>query len=479
MARIAVFGAGHLGVTHAACMAELGHDVEVVDPDAGRLDRLRNGELPFYEPGLAELLRRHLDDSRLSFTSSYDEAVALASIHFLTVPVPQKYGGPGADLGALHAAVDELAPRLTSPAVVIGKSTVPVGTARQVSARIRHLAPAGYAVNVGWNPDFLRKGHAVQDALAPDRIVLGIESDRLNYAERVLRAVYARFVDAGTPFLVTDLATAEMVESVTNAFVAMKVSFANAVADMCDGVGADIGVVADAVGRDRRIGRNLLEAGVGYGGALPGDVRAIMARAGQAGSDEMLALLGVVDSINVRHRSKMVELTSSVLGGRLTGARIAVLGAAYTADSDDVLDSPALNVAGHLHAEGASVSVFDPYAMDNARGVFPNFDYAGDAVEACQGADAVLVLTEWQQFRDLRPADLDGVVGRRRIIDGRNWLDPQLWRGAGWEYRGMGRPVAAAEGGHPVQSQSISTSKVWTEIVMQRLESWGEVAGAG
>ncbi|WP_156448602.1 nucleotide sugar dehydrogenase, partial [Mycobacterium sp. NAZ190054] len=248
MAQIAVFGAGYLGVTHAAVMAELGHDVLVVDIDLGRLATLQNGELPFYEPGLADLLRRHVQRGAVRFTSSYDEAATFATVHFIAVGTPQKAGEPGADLTALHAVVEHLAPRLTSPAVVFGKSTVPVGTARQVSARIRALAPAGYAVNLGWNPDFLRKGHAVRDALAPDRIVLGVETDRLNYAERVLKGVYAAFVDAGTPFLVTDLTTAEMVKAAANAFVATKISFVNAVADMCDAVGADVCFVADAVG---------------------------------------------------------------------------------------------------------------------------------------------------------------------------------------------------------------------------------------
>ncbi|MGP4055680.1 UDP-glucose dehydrogenase family protein [Mycobacterium sp. 4D054] len=479
MARIAVFGAGHLGVTHAACMAELGHDVMVVDVDLPRLTRLQAGETPFYEPGLAELLRRHVQRGAVLFTSSYDEATTFARVHFITVGTPQKAGELGADLTALHTVVDHLAPRLTKPAVVFGKSTVPVGTARQVSARLRQLAPAGYAVNLGWNPDFLRKGHAVQDALAPDRIVLGVETDRLNYAERVLRGVYATFVDAGVPLLVTDLTTAEMVKATANSFVAAKISFINAVSEMCDAVGADVCFVADAVGRDPRIGRDLLDAGVGFGGALPKDVRAVMARAGEAGADQMLMLMREVDSINVRRRSRMVGLARDMLGGGLAGARVAVLGASFTPDSDDVGDSPALNIAGQLHAEGASICVFDPHAMDNARAVFPNFDYAPDAVEACRDADVVLVLTEWQQFRELRPADLEPVVHKRRIIDGRNCLDPQRWRGAGWQYRGMGRGVTYPEGGHPVQTQSISSSKVWSEIVMQRLRSWGDVADTG
>ncbi|WP_156448566.1 nucleotide sugar dehydrogenase, partial [Mycobacterium sp. NAZ190054] len=273
--------------------------------------------------------------------------------------------------------------------------------------------------------------------------------------------------------------TAEMVKAAANAFVATKISFVNAVADMCDAVGADVCFVADAVGRDPRIGRDLLDAGIGFGGALPKDVRAVMARAGEAGADQMLMLLREVDGINARRRSKMVDLTRDVLGGRLAGARIAVLGASFKPDSDDVRDSPALNVAGQLHVEGAAVSVFDPHATENARTLFPNFDYAAGPVDACRDADAVLVLTEWQQFRDLRPTDLEQVVHKRRIVDGRNCLDPVRWRGAGWEYRGMGRGVTPSEGGHRVHTQSISSSKVWSEIVAQRLRSWSDVADTG
>ena len=438
--RIAVFGTGYLGATHAACMAELGHDVLGVDIDASKLAKLGAGEAPFYEPGLDEVLKNNVDAGRLRFTSSYEEAAEFANVHFIAVATPQKQGEFAADLKYVDAVIETLAPLLTAPAVIFGKSTVPVGTAAQLGTRARELAPAGDAVEVAWNPEFLREGYAVQNTLHPDRIVLGVDKNRPGHAEEVARDVYGILLEEEIPFLVTDLETSELVKTSANAFLATKISFINAVAEVCEVTGADVSVLADAIGHDSRIGRKFLNAGIGFGGGcLPKDIRAFMARAGELGADQALTFLREVDAINMRRRTRMMELTRELVGGSLIGARVAVLGAAFKPDSDDVRDSPALNIAGQIQLQGASVTVYDPKAMDNSRQLFPTLGYATDVFEACRGADVTLVLTEWRQFRELEPADLDRVVRQRSIIDGRNCLDRDKWRGAGWLYRGIGR----------------------------------------
>ncbi len=438
--RIAVFGTGYLGATHAACMAELGHDVLGVDIDASKLAKLASGEVPFYEPGLDTVLKRNVESGRLRFTASYEEAAAFADVHFIAVSTPQKQGEFAADLSYVDAVVETLAPLLTEPSVIFGKSTVPVKTAARLGARARELAPAGDAVEVAWNPEFLREGFAVQDTLHPDRIVLGIDRVRPGIAEQVARDVYGALIDENIPFLVTDLETSELVKASANAFLATKISFINAMAEMCEATGADVTVLADAIGHDARIGRKFLNAGIGFGGGcLPKDIRAFMARAGELGASQALTFLREVDSINMRRRSYMMQLTRELVGGSLIGARIAVLGAAFKPDSDDVRDSPALNIAGQIQLQGASVNVFDPKAMDNSRALFPTLGYATSVLHACEGADATLILTEWDQFRELEPSELNAVVRQRIIIDGRNCLDREKWRAAGWTHRGVGR----------------------------------------
>ncbi|QTJ68086.1 UDP-glucose/GDP-mannose dehydrogenase family protein [Rhodococcus sp. ZPP] len=438
--RCTVFGTGYLGATHAACMAELGHDVLGVDIDPGKVAKLSAGEVPFYEPGLAEVLRRNIEAGRLQFTTSYTEAAAFADLHFLGVGTPQKKGEYAADLRHVHSVIDTLAPLLDRPAVIVGKSTVPVGTAAELGARARALAPAGDAVEVAWNPEFLREGFAVQDTLHPDRMVLGVDRDRPGSVETQLRQLYAPLLAEDIPFLVTDLATAELVKVSANAFLATKISFINAISEVCEATGADVTQLADALGYDARIGRRFLNAGLGFGGGcLPKDIRAFMARAGELGANQALHFLREVDSINMRRRTRMVELAAQVCGGSLLGANVAVLGAAFKPESDDVRDSPALNVAGMMQLHGAVVSVYDPKALDNSRRLFPTLNYATSVAEACENADAVLVLTEWAEFADLIPDDLAGVVRARVMVDGRNCLDAQQWRNAGWVYRGLGR----------------------------------------
>ncbi len=436
---IAVYGTGYLGATHATGMAELGHDVLGVDVDVAKLAKLEAGELPFYEPELEQALQRNIAAGRLRFTSSFEEAAASAEAHFVAVGTPQKRGEFAADMKHVDAVIENLAPLLTEPTVIFGKSTVPVGTAKRLGARARELAPAGDGVDVAWNPEFLREGFAVHDTLHPDRLVLGVDRERPGRAEQMARNIYAKLIAEDIPFVVTDLATAELVKVSANAFLATKISFINAMAEVCEASDADVTVLADALGYDKRIGRGFLNAGVGFGGGcLPKDIRAFMARAGELGADQALTFLREVDNINMRCRTRMVELAREACTSFL-GARVAVLGAAFKPDSDDVRDSPALNVAGQIQLQGATVSVYDPKALDNSRALFPTLSYATSTLEACEGADVVLVLTEWSDFKKLRPEDLNPVVRRRTMIDGRNCLDPQQWRNAGWKYRGLGR----------------------------------------
>ncbi|MCV7194232.1 UDP-glucose dehydrogenase family protein [Mycolicibacterium brumae] len=437
--RCAVFGTGYLGATHAAGMAELGHEVIGVDIDPGKVAKLASGEIPFYEPGLARMLRENLAAGRLTFSTDYQLAADFADVHFLGVGTPQKKGELGADLRHVHAVIDELAPRLSRPAVIVGKSTVPVGTAAELGRRARALSSV--EVEVSWNPEFLREGFAVEDTLRPDRIVVGVQQDSTR-AEAALRELYAPMLAADVPFLVTDLQTAELVKVSANAFLATKISFINAISEVCEAADADVTVLADALGHDPRIGRRFLNAGLGFGGGcLPKDIRAFMARAGELGASHALTFLREVDSINMRRRARMVELATRACGGSLLGANIAVLGAAFKPESDDVRDSPALNVAGLLQLNGAGVQVYDPKALENSRRVFPTLNYATSVIEACENADAVLVLTEWQEFVDLAPAELDSVVRSKVIVDGRNCLDVARWQSADWQVHCLGRLV--------------------------------------
>ncbi|BBX67022.1 UDP-glucose dehydrogenase family protein [Mycolicibacterium psychrotolerans] len=439
--RCTVFGTGYLGATHAVGMAELGHEVIGVDIDPGKIAKLAAGDVPFYEPGLAEMLQRNLETGRLRFTTDYAEAADFADVHFLGVGTPQKKGDYGADLRHVYAVIDALVPRLTRPALIVGKSTVPVGTATDLAARAAALAPQDVTVEVAWNPEFLREGFAVHDTLHPDRIVVGVQRDS-QLAEAAVRALYAPLLDAGVPFLLTDLQTAELVKVSANAFLATKISFINAISEVCEAVDADVTTLADALGYDARIGRRFLNAGLGFGGGcLPKDIRAFMARAGELGANHALTFLREVDSINMRRRTRMVELTTRACGGSLLGANVGVLGAAFKPESDDVRDSPALNVAGLLQLNGATVNVYDPKAMENSRRLFPTLNYSTSAAEACERADAVLVLTEWAEFVDMDPDALSSTVRTKVIVDGRNCLDVERWRQAGWRVYALGRSV--------------------------------------
>ncbi len=435
--RLSVLGTGYLGATHAAAMAELGFDVIGMDVDEEKVAGLTEGRAPMYEPDLEPLLRKGVESGRLRFTTSYAEA-ATADVHFLCVGTPQRKGEYAADMRYVDGVVDGLAPHLERPTLVVGKSTVPVGTAARLQARLVELAPAGAGAELAWNPEFLREGFAVEDTMHPDRIVVGTDSER---AEGLLREVYASMIDDGTPFLVTDFATAELVKVSANAFLATKISFINAMAELCEATGADVTMLADAIGHDDRIGRKFLNAGLGFGGGcLPKDIRAFMARAGELGVDQALSFLREVDAINMRRRAHVVDRARDACGGNLLGQRVAVLGATFKPNSDDVRDSPALNVAGQIQLQGAQVTVYDPRGNENAKKLFPTLSYADSAVEACEGADLVLHLTEWQEFREMDPAVLSAVVRQKVVIDGRNALDRERWREAGWVYGSLGRP---------------------------------------
>ena len=437
MPRVTVIGTGYLGLTHAVCLADLGHEVLAIDVDAEKIAKAARGEVPFFEPGLEPLLRKNLDAGRLRFTTSFAEVGAFGEVHFLCVGTPQGSDG-GADLSFVHAAAGALAPQLTADCLIVGKSTVPVGTARQVLSQVRAIAPAGRRVDLAWNPEFLREGHAVQDSLTPDRIVLGVTSDR---AETLLREVYATPLEGGVPLLVMDLETAELVKVAANAFLATKVSFINAMAEMCEASGADVMPLAEALGYDARIGRKFLSPGLGFGGGcLPKDVRAFRATASALGVGSVVSLLSTVDAVNQGRRDQVVTLALQAAGGALDGTRVAVLGVAFKPNSDDVRDSPSLAVCDRLRAEGAIVSVHDPVAMPNAAKRRPDLVYARSVFEAAQGAELVLHLTEWSDYQAIDPAALGRVVARRVIIDARCCLDARLWHDAGWTMRVLGRP---------------------------------------
>ncbi|WLP89127.1 UDP-glucose/GDP-mannose dehydrogenase family protein [Gordonia sp. NB41Y] len=438
--KLTVIGCGYLGATHAACMAELGHDVLGVDVDADKIARLAAGEVPFFEPGLSDLLRRNIDAGRLAFTTSYPAAAEHGSIHFIGVGTPQQARGLGADTTYVEAAVDTLVGHLRGDHLIIGKSTVPVGTAAALQARIDARTDDDTIVELAWSPEFLREGFAVEDTLRPDRLVVGTDPDaQCSAAVAVIDEIYREILETGVPFITTDWATAELVKTSANAFLATKISFINAISELCEIVGADVSTLADAIGHDNRIGRRFLNAGMGFGGGcLPKDIRAFMARADELGAHRTLGFLHEVDAINMRRRTAMVELVERVCRRELIGANIAILGAAFKPESDDVRDSPALSVAGQLALRGATVTVFDPKAADNARRMYPMLHFADSARAAVAAADVVAVTTEWAEFVHMGPDELDPLVRERVIVDGRRCLAPHIWAAAGWEYHALG-----------------------------------------
>ena len=433
--RISVIGCGYLGAVHASAMAELGHEVVGIDVDERRIAQLAAARPPFFEPGLPEILRSATATGRLRFSTDIADAAG-AEVHFVAVGTPQAAGSHAADLSHVDAAFESLLPHLADGALVVGKSTVPVGTAARLAERIAEAAPHA---SLAWNPEFLREGYAVKDTLQPDRLVYGIgEGDE--HAASVLDHVYRAAIEAGTPRIVTDYATAELVTVAANAFLATKISFINAMSEIADATGADVTALADAIGHDARIGRRFLNAGVGFGGGcLPKDIRAFTARAEELGRGESLAFLREVDAINLRQRPRVGDLAVDALGGSVHRKRVAVLGVSFKPESDDVRDSPALDVAVQLRGLGAEVVATDPQGVENARARHPQLEYTSSTREALRGADLVVLVTEWREYRALDPVETGRLVAERRIIDGRNVLDAAAWRAAGWQVHGLGR----------------------------------------
>jgi UDPglucose 6-dehydrogenase len=435
--RLSVIGCGYLGAVHAAAMASIGHDVVGIDVDERKIASLSKGEAPFFEPGLPEILSEGIASGRLRFTTDMSEAKG-AKVHFVGVGTPQQKDSYAADMTYVNAAVDGLIPYLSEGDIVAGKSTVPVGTASALAERV---TPTG--ATLVWNPEFLREGFAVKDTIDPDRLVAGVPSGAEgDAATAILREVYHPAIEKGTPFIVTDYATAELVKVAANAFLATKISFINAMAEIAEVTGADVTQLADAIGHDARIGRRFLGAGIGFGGGcLPKDIRAFSARAEELGRRESVSFLREVDAINLRRRERAAQLVVEGLGGSVFKKNITVLGAAFKPHSDDIRDSPALDVAVQLHGLGAWVTVTDPEALSNAERVHPQLNYVADRDEALRGADAVIVVTEWDEYRrELDPVHAASLTNGQIVIDGRNCLDAASWRAAGWTYYGMGRP---------------------------------------
>jgi UDPglucose 6-dehydrogenase len=433
--RVSVIGCGYLGAVHAAAMAQLGHQVIGIDVDAEKVALLASGHAPFFEPGLPDLLQAQVASGRLSFSTDFAAAQG-AKVHFLAVGTPQSKVGQGADLSFVQAATEALMPALRPGDLVVGKSTVPVGTARELAAKI---APTGALL--AWNPEFLREGFAVQDTLTPDRIVYGLPSgEDAEAAKSLLDQVYAQALASGCPLIATDYQTAELVKVAANSFLATKISFINAMAEIAEVVDADVTKLADAIGHDARIGRRFLNAGVGFGGGcLPKDIRAFQARADELGTGRSVEFLKEVDAINLRRRERVVELALAALGEDYQGKRAAVLGLAFKPESDDVRDSPALDVAVRLHGLGVDVVAHDPHAIQNAERLHPQLAYADSIEAALRDAEVVALVTEWRQYRELDPAEARSLVANPVIIDGRNCLDKSAWVTAGWTYQGMGR----------------------------------------
>ena len=439
--KLSVIGCGYLGAVHAASMAELGHEVVGIEVDVAKAESLAAGRVPFFEPGFEELLRRSLDSGRLSFSSDMADARG-AAVHFVCVGTPQRRGEYAADLTYVEAATASLIEVLRPGELVVGKSTVPVGTAARLAEQVAARVPGAA---LAWNPEFLREGYAVQDTLHPDRLVYGVPSlsgaDTAVDAEKVLDTVYARIVADGTPKVVTDYATAEMVKTAANSFLATKISFINAMAELCEATGADVKQLADAIGHDDRIGRKFLNAGLGFGGGcLPKDIRAFSARAEELGVGRAVGFLREVDEINMRRRDRVIELALNAFDGDVTGRKVAVLGLAFKPDSDDVRDAPALDVAYRLHDLGADVRATDPEAIGTARRVHPELNYVAEIDDALDGAELVIVATEWRNFRELDAAASASRVARPHMIDARNCLEPATWRAAGWTFQSLGRP---------------------------------------
>ena len=431
--KISVIGTGYLGATHAACVASLGFEVIGIDVEPAKIEMLARGKVPFYEPGLEELLAEQIKSGKLTFSTNFQDA-ASADVHFICVGTPQRSDSLAADMKYVDAALDAVAQVAKPGSLVVGKSTVPVGTAARLRERLMAVNPG---VDLAWNPEFLREGFAVEDTLKPSRLVVGVVNDA---AEAKLKEVYKTNLAENTPWIRADLPTAELVKVAANSFLATKISFINAMAEICEAAGGDVTILAKAIGYDPRIGSRFLQAGIGFGGGcLPKDIRAFMARAQELGATQALEFLHEIDSINLRARARVIELVRRELSEDLTGKRVAVLGAAFKPDSDDVRDSPALDISAQIQAAGAQVVIHDPKANENAKKRFPALHFVETIEECFKDADIVLHLTEWKSFREIDPKVVKPLVKSAIIIDGRNALERDAWQAAGWKFRALGR----------------------------------------
>ena len=431
--KLSVIGTGYLGATHAACMASLGFEVIGFDTEISKIELLSKGKVPFYEPDLEELLAEQIKAGRLRFTKDIAE-LADVDVHFICVGTPQVKGGNAADLTYVNSALESIAKIVKPGGLVVGKSTVPVGTATRLRDRLIELNPKA---DLAWNPEFLREGFAVEDTLRPNRLVVGVTNDN---SEKILKEVYATNLKENTPWVRADLPTAELVKVAANSFLATKISFINAMAEICEAAGGDVTILAKAIGYDPRIGNRFLQAGIGFGGGcLPKDIRAFMARAEELGAKQAVEFLKEVDAINLRARQRIIELVRKDLSEDLVGKKVAILGAAFKPDSDDVRDSPALDIAAQIQAAGAVVTVHDPKAIANAQKRFPALKFAEDINNTLKDAEIVLHLTEWKIYREINPVEVKPLVKTPIMIDGRNALDRDAWRAAGWKFRALGR----------------------------------------
>ena len=431
--KLSVIGTGYLGATHAACMSSLGFEVIGFDTEVSKIELLSKGQVPFYEPGLEELLAEQIKSGRLSFTTNIND-LADCDVHFICVGTPQVKGGNSADLTYVNSALESIAKLVKAGGLVVGKSTVPVGTAARLRNRLIELNPKA---DLAWNPEFLREGFAVEDTLKPNRLVVGVVNDS---AENILKEVYASNLKESTPWVRADLPTSELVKVAANSFLATKISFINAMAEICEAADGDVTVLAKAIGYDPRIGSRFLQAGIGFGGGcLPKDIRAFMARAEELGAKQAVEFLKEIDAINLRARQRIIELVRKDLSDNLQGNKVAILGAAFKPDSDDVRDSPALDIAVQIQAAGAIVTVHDPKAIANAQKRFPVLNFSTEINDTLKDAEIVLHLTEWKIYREIDPVKVKSLVKNATMIDGRNALDRQLWRNAGWKFRALGR----------------------------------------
>jgi len=431
--RVAMIGTGYVGLVSGACFADFGHDVVCIDKDAGKIERLKKGEIPIFEPGLDDLVARNVREGRLSFTTDAAEAVRAADTVFIAVGTPTRRGDGHADLSYVHAAAEEIAGLVEGFTVVVTKSTVPVGTGDEVEAIIRKARP-GADVAVVSNPEFLREGAAIEDFKRPDRIVVGTEDER---ARAVMNELYRPLFLNETPIVFTGRRTSELIKYAANAFLALKITFINEMADLCEAVGADVQQVARGIGLDKRIGAKFLNAGPGYGGScFPKDTLALVRTAQQYGAPTRLIETTV--AVNDTRKKAMAGKVADALDGDLSGKVIGVLGLTFKPNTDDMRDAPSLDIIPALQAMGARVQAFDPEGHE-ARQLLPGVDFKASAYDAVEGADVVVIITEWDQFRALDLDRVKSLMTSPVVVDLRNIYRPDDMRARGFRYASIGR----------------------------------------